>query len=268
MNGDQMLTYFAETNIGNKRDNNEDYYLASPKINMWILADGVGGHDAGEVASQLACNTIEEKVLAGDSIADAIQLSHELIKRSPEEGVGRQGMASTIVVLKVKNDKVDFFWVGDSRGYQWNKDTGLTARTCDQSLVQQLLDKGVITEEEARVHPNRNVIIQALGQLDLEKLVVDTSSHDYVDGDLLLLCSDGLSDCVDDKKIDEIITTAENPEQAASDLVDTALANGGKDNITVIIVSLEKKKFQEVKAAKSFFQKLKSLIKKYSGTFS
>jgi serine/threonine protein phosphatase PrpC len=258
-----MLTYFAKTNIGNKRDNNEDYYLASPKINMWILADGVGGHDAGEVASQLACNTIEEKVLAGENIADAIQHSHELIKASPDVGVGRRGMASTIVVLKVKNDKFDFLWVGDSRGYQWNKEAGLTPRTSDQSLVQQLLDKGVITEQEARVHPNRNVIIQALGQVDLEKLVVDTSSHDYEDGDLLLLCSDGLSDCVDDAAINDVIAAAENPEQAASDLVDTALANGGKDNITVIVVCLEKSKYQnnEPLEKNSFFQKLKKLFK-------
>lgn len=257
-----MLTYFAKTNIGNKRDNNEDYYLASPKINMWILADGVGGHDAGEVASQLACNTIEEKVLAGENIADAIQHSHELIKVSPDDGVGRRGMASTIVVLKVKNDKFDFFWVGDSRGYQWNKRSGLTPRTSDQSLVQQLLDKGIITEQEARVHPNRNVIIQALGQVDLEKLVVDTSSHDYEDGDLLLLCSDGLSDCVDDAAINDVITAAETPEQAASNLVDTALANGGKDNITVIIVCLDKnsQKDVEVVVGKSFFQKLKKLF--------
>jgi protein phosphatase len=257
-----MLTYFAKTNIGNKRDNNEDYYLASPKINMWILADGVGGHDAGEVASQLACNTIEEKVLAGENITDAIQHSHELIKVSPDDGVGRRGMASTIVVLKVKNDKFDFFWVGDSRGYQWNKRSGLTPRTSDQSLVQQLLDKGIITEQEARVHPNRNVIIQALGQVDLEKLVVDTSSHDYEDGDLLLLCSDGLSDCVDDAAINDVITAAETPEQAASNLVDTALANGGKDNITVIIVCLDKnsQKDVEVVVGKSFFQKLKKLF--------
>jgi protein phosphatase len=259
-----MLTYFAKTNIGNKRDNNEDYYLACPKINMWILADGVGGHDAGEVASQLACKTIEEKVLAGENISNAIQLSHESIKLSPADGVGRQGMASTIVVLKVKNDKFDFFWVGDSRGYQWNKTSGLTPRTTDQSLVQQLLDKGVITEAEARVHPNRNVIVQALGQLDLEKLVVDSSSHDYDDGDLLLLCSDGLSDCVDDLAINEIIATAENPEEAASNLIATALANGGKDNITVIIVCLDKNSQKDVElvGGKSFFQKLKKLFKR------
>jgi protein phosphatase len=122
----------------------------------------------------------------------------------------------------------------------------------------------VITEQEAKIHPNRNVIIQALGQVDLEKLVVDTSSHNYEDGDLLLLCSDGLSDCVDDAAINDVITAAENPEQAASDLVDTALANGGKDNITVIIVCLEKSKYQnnEDLEKNSFFQKLKKLLKK------
>ena len=259
-----MLTYYAKTNIGNKRDNNEDYYLSSPEINMWILADGVGGHDAGEVASQLACNTIEANVLAGENIVDAIQQSHELIKASPDDGVGRQGMASTIVVLKVKQDKFDFFWVGDSRGYQWNKSSGLTPRTRDQSLVQQLVDKGVITEEEARVHPNRNVIIQALGQLDLEKPVVDTSSHDYEDGDILLLCSDGLSDCVEDEAINEIITKADNPDEAASNLVSRALENGGKDNITVIIVCLDRNNQKDVEMVckKSFFQKLKQLFKK------
>lgn len=259
-----MLTYYAKTNIGNKRDNNEDYYLSSPKINMWILADGVGGHDAGEVASKLACDSIEEKVLAGENIVDAIQHSHELIKASPDDGVGRQGMASTIVVLKVKQDKFDFFWVGDSRGYQWNKNSGLTPRTRDQSLVQQLVDKGVITEDEARVHPNRNVIIQALGQLDLEQPVVDTSSHDYEDGDILLLCSDGLSDCVEDEAINDIITAAENPEEAASNLVSKALENGGKDNITVIIVCLDRNNQKDVEmvSKKSFFQKLKQLFKK------
>jgi protein phosphatase len=258
-----MLTYFATTDIGNKRDNNEDYYLACPNINIWMLADGVGGHDAGEVASQLACNTIEEKVLAGENIVDAIQLSHELIKASPSQGIGRQGMASTIVVLKVKREKFDLFWVGDSRGYQWNKNTGLTPRTNDQSLVQQLLDKGVITEAEARVHPNRNVIIQALGQLDLASPVVDTSSHDYEDGDLLLLCSDGLSDCVDDEAINKIIAEAVDAEAATSSLVEAALAKGGKDNITVVIVCLDKnnRKDTDVVVSKSFFQKVKKLFK-------
>jgi protein phosphatase len=257
-----MLAHYAKTNIGNKRDNNEDYYLSCPKVNMWILADGVGGHDAGEVASQLACNTIESNVLAGESIVDAIQLSHELIKSSPDDGVGRQGMASTIVVLKVNQDKFDFFWVGDSRGYQWNKDSGLTPRTRDQSLVQQLVDKEVITEAEARVHPHRNVIIQALGQLDLEQPVVDTSSHNYEDGDILLLCSDGLSDCVGDEEINEIITVADNPKQAASDLVGRALENGGKDNITVVIVCLDRNNHNDVVMVnkKSFFKRLKQLF--------
>ncbi len=260
-----MLTYFAKTDVGNKRDNNEDYYLASPKINMWIMADGVGGHDAGEVASQLACETIEEKVLAGENITDAIQLAHELIKTSPEDGVGRPGMASTIVVLKVKNNTFDYHWVGDSRGYQWNKETGLTQRTSDQSLVQQLLDKGVITEEEARVHPNKNVILQALGQADLDKVLIDTTTHDYEDGDLLLLCSDGLSDCVDDKAIGDIIAASQTPEEATSNLVATALANGGKDNITVMVVCLDKNEtLANDEADGSLIGKLKAFFSKFS----
>ena len=257
----KAIPSYSLSDAGNKRDNNEDAYLSSGNIGLWAIADGMGGHEAGEVASAVTLKTFQSQVEAGQSLESATQAAHQAVLDAVDDSVGAEGMGSTLVGLSSDDTTWKIVWVGDSRGYQWNKSSGLTPRTRDQSLVQQLVDKGVITEEEARVHPNRNVIIQALGQLDLEKPVVDTSSHDYEDGDMLLLCSDGLSDCVEDEAINEIITAADNPEEAASNLVSRALENGGKDNITVIIVCLDRNNQKDVEMVckKSFFQKLKKL---------
>jgi len=238
-----MLTYAAKTDLGNQRENNEDAFLARAQHGLWILADGVGGLDAGEIASDIACKSIADAVIAGESVEDAIQSAHRDIIDAPTTGVGQRGMASTIVVLLVHGDTYQISWVGDSRAYLWGsggdrQNAELKQLSKDQSLVQRLLDEGVITAEQAVDHPRKNLVLQALGQPDLSKLEVETVRGQFSQDDQLLLCSDGLSDYVSDKDISALLSANESTENKVNALVSRALRNEGKDNITAILVDL------------------------------
>ncbi|WP_101758307.1 PP2C family serine/threonine-protein phosphatase [Oceanicoccus sp. KOV_DT_Chl] len=239
-----MLSYAAKTDVGNKRSNNEDCYLASPELSLWIMADGVGGQDAGEVASQIVCNVIKSEVQAGQGLEDAIQMSHQAVKASPAEGVGQPGMASTVVALLVHGSDYQVSWVGDSRAYLWSAGE-LSQLTHDQSLVQRLLDEHVITEEQAANHPRRNLVIQALGQEGLESVEVETVRGRFNENDIILLCSDGLSDYVSDTDIASILQAATDQQAAVDQLVTAALATEGKDNITVLAIHMKELARQE-----------------------
>ena len=233
-----MLEYVTRTNVGNGRENNEDFCLASPEQNLWILADGVGGADAGEVASKLVCEAIMADIAGGQSAKEAIKAAHFLVKKSPALGLGKEGMASTVVVLLVAGDDCQISWVGDSRAYSWHPEQGLEQQTRDHSLVQQLVDYGVINTQDATTHPQRNLILQALGQSDLDDLEVGTVHRNISAGEKLLLCSDGLTDYVSDKVISDIFSQTDNEIEIADQLMDKALGNGGQDNVTITIVNL------------------------------
>jgi protein phosphatase len=239
-----MLSYAAKTDIGNQRANNEDCYLADPGLNLWVMADGVGGQDAGEVASQIVCNVIQSEVQLGHGLEDAINMAHQTVKASPSDGVGTPGMASTVVVLLVHGSEFQVSWVGDSRAYLWS-DGQLAQLTHDQSLVQRLLDENVITEEQAKNHPRRNLVIQAIGQPNLETVEVETSRGPFKEDDIILLCSDGLSDYVTDDEIKALVQAADNETVLVDQLVSAALATEGKDNITVLAVNMQAKKVQK-----------------------
>lgn len=235
-----MLSYAAKTDIGCHRDNNEDHYAASPELNLWVLADGVGGQDGGEVASEITCRVIQEELAAGASLEDAIHQAHDRVLGAPLEGVGRPGMASTVVALRVHGDTYQVSWVGDSRCYLWSSERGLEQISRDHSLVQQLLEEQHINEEEAAVHPGRNIVLQALGQEKLEYLHVDTIKDRFEDGQIVLMCSDGLSDYVSHADIADILRDNDDLQQVADRLIDRTLSNNGADNVTVILVRLER----------------------------
>ncbi|WP_372749506.1 PP2C family serine/threonine-protein phosphatase [Litorivivens sp.] len=233
-----MLKYAAKSDVGCRRSNNEDSFSAVPELNLWVLADGVGGHDAGEVASDIACRVIRESVAQGVGLEDAIHKAHDAILAAPANGQGRPGMASTVVALQVEKDGFHVSWVGDSRCYLWSRERGLEQISRDHSLVQRLLEEQHITEEEAGSHPGRNVVLQALGQESIPRLEVESIRDRFEEGQILLLCSDGLNDYVAHADIVAAFERSNDVQEIADQLISKTLANDGADNVTVVLVAM------------------------------
>lgn len=218
------------------RDNNEDSYLSLPQLGLWAVSDGMGGHDNGEVASAIALTSLRRAIAAGTGLAGAIQQSHQDIQAEARGHAHSGNMGATIVAAKMAAGCCQIAWVGDSRAYLWR--SGLRRLTKDHSAVQMLLDQGLIDEWQALDHPYRSVITQALGGAENAALNVDSVETKFAKGDILLLCSDGLNSEVPDGKIDGILAKDTTLEEKAQELVDAALANGGKDNVTVILLAI------------------------------
>jgi serine/threonine protein phosphatase PrpC len=229
------------THNGLVRDHNEDAFVVREDLGLFIVADGMGGHEAGEVASLLACQTIERAIELGDRLDDAIKQAHAAIMAHPASD-GPRGMGTTVVAVKIeKNGDFLAAWVGDSRIYQVDQhqyDRRLRAISRDHTPVQDLVDGGKITEAQARKHPRRNIINQALGVTIGHYPIVDTVSGHLEPNEIILLCSDGLSGDLDDEAIGAILCTEiQDAIQLQCDaLVEAALENGGQDNITVIAI--------------------------------
>jgi serine/threonine protein phosphatase PrpC len=236
------LIWGAATHPGQIRTGNEDNFWASPT--MFVVADGMGGHQAGEVASLIATQHLQQ---VGDSpdptdLVRAIQDANLAIHLAATNNVDQQGMGTTVTSLAVIADpttpdaeKFVLANVGDSRSYLL-REGRLSQLSEDHSYVQALVNEGHITIEEARVHPRRNIVTRALGIED--DVEVDSWILPIVRGDRFLLCSDGLVDEVDDAAIAEILIRYTDPQAAAEELVDVANANGGRDNVTVVIVDV------------------------------
>ena len=236
LNDNNKLSYAAETNPGVVRDHNEDTFFADAELNLWLVADGMGGHQGGEVASEIARTTISESVRSGEALSEAIQRSHQEIIAASEKGVGFPGMGCTVVALQVDGQNYSVEWVGDSRAYLWNGNH-LKRISRDHSFVQQLIDQGQISKKEACSHPKKNLVTQALGVADIETVVVDKVSGQFHRDDRILLCSDGLTDEVPDDQIENILRESTNEEDAVNKLLEAAINHGGSDNITIVYVS-------------------------------
>lgn len=233
-----LLGYSAVTDVGHQRDNNEDCYLCSPKNGLWIVADGMGGHAAGEVASDIAIKTTLKEIESGKSLEKAIQNAHLAIIDAANKGVGGEGMGSTLVAAKSDGANYQVAWVGDSRAYLWNsQQRSLTQITRDHSYVQMLFETGVIEKHEIGTHPEKNIITQCLGSIELDRVRVSILEETWKKGDLLILCSDGLSDVINNEQICELIANNPTPTSATDNLLSAALKAGGKDNITVVSIA-------------------------------
>lgn len=223
------------THTGIKRDHNEDTYGVNTDDHLWLVADGMGGHDHGELASAMARDSILHEYKSGESLKQCIVKSNQLIIDSSHERGGDLPMGTTIVVFTIKDDKYYSGWVGDSRIYKLS-DEKLTPISTDHSYVQELVDQNLITEEQARTHPHRNVVTQALGVTDNSEIKVSLSEGSIQAGDKFLLCSDGLTEEVDDNLIEELLSKTLHPQEIVDQLIIAALKGGGSDNITVIIL--------------------------------
>lgn len=220
------------SDTGRVRDHNEDRsYVAAHIV---AVADGMGGALAGEVASQMAVEAIEGVSKPADplSIKAAIENANRAIRRMAAQDPGKSGMGTTITAATVDGQRVDVVHVGDSRAYLWRGDD-LVQITHDHSVVAELVRQGTLSPEEAVNHPHRNVITRALGAEP--EVTVDMYQHDVEPDDILLLCSDGLYGEVTDDEIVTELRQATSMEEAAAALVARANANGGSDNVTVVL---------------------------------
>lgn len=237
------------TDKGLARDINEDSCFYCKYGNGWnllIVADGMGGHNAGEVASSIAVRTISEYMgsrmeYAIDDInieyilKDAILKANTDIYEESLEDVNCSGMGTTVTAAVLSSSCMVIGHVGDSRAYIY-KNGGLNKLTSDHSLVAELVKNGTITEDEAEHHPQKNVITRALGAK--ESVNIDIERVYITEGDTVLLCSDGLSNMLPDKEIEKIMEKGEDIENTAHNLIDEANSLGGYDNITVAIAEV------------------------------
>jgi serine/threonine-protein phosphatase Stp1 len=227
----------SRTNVGLKRQINEDSVLVRTERGLWAVADGMGGHDAGEVASAKVVDALAAlpaadglDTLVESAVAALIRVNRELIALATSNGSQRT-IGSTAVGLIISGDRYCCFWAGDSRAYRLRG--GEIARLSkDHSLVQGLIDAGLLKPEEAEGHENANVITRAVGVIP--ELVIDTVVGDVQSGDLFLLASDGLTRLVSD---DEIAAELESQplDQAADRLIETVLERGAPDNVSLVI---------------------------------
>lgn len=257
----------AGTDVGLVRTNNEDNYVASPDLaasdwtltdavgqtelgkygSLLVVADGMGGANAGEVASEIAVNTIREVFSAGaleealqcddtarQFIENAVRTADDNIYKHSKTDEKTRGMGTTIVLCWIVGDKAYITWCGDSRCYVFNEGR-LTSLSKDHSYVQELVDKGRLSQEEARKHPYSNIITRCLGDVS-QRAIPDTHIHTLRDGDIFLICSDGLCGLCDDKEIASVIDQYKDDIVACKNkLISAALSAGGYDNVTVAL---------------------------------
>ncbi len=248
------IRYAAKTDVGMKRTHNEDYFSLIEDEQLFIVADGMGGHASGEVASKMAAETISEFYQRTREDEDAtwpykmdrslsyienrlvcsVKLANLRIFETASRDIRFKGMGTTIVSTLVCGDKVYVSHVGDSRVYRC-REGEISQLTRDHSLLEDYKEaKPDMTEEEERNFPHKNVITRALGMR--ETVQVDIRGHQIKSGDVYVLCSDGLSGMVTDPQINEIVSRSKSLERAVAELVDAANRAGGTDNVTVLLL--------------------------------
>lgn len=245
----------GNTDVGCVRKHNEDSFLSEPSLGLFLVADGLGGHAAGEVASRIVVETVSQFIAQtmekdrtwpvqydpslsynGNRLKVALLLANRAIVEDIRQNPERETMGSTVVAALFHGPKVTLAHVGDSRAYVVDP-KGIRQVTKDHSWVAEQVANGILTASEARVHPFRNVITQALGNggdLDVEVQELELSKSER-----LLLCSDGLSGMIGDQQISDIIGTSKDIATAVESLISTAKDHGGEDNITAILAHWE-----------------------------
>jgi serine/threonine protein phosphatase PrpC len=214
-----MYESFSLSHQGMHREGNEDSVFACPDLGLWLLADGVGGHGNGEIASQLAVQTIERSVRSGMNLADAIFAADQAIQAAGAQNPEMRGMATTIVACRVRGKEFELAWVGDSRAYR-----------CNGHEIEQLTEDHAVTE-------GGHELTQALGFLHLES--IPTYKGCLRNGDTILLCSDGLSGVLDRDQLLEIYQSETNIAAIGHQLIDAALARDTLDNVSVVLLEKE-----------------------------
>jgi serine/threonine protein phosphatase PrpC len=235
------LRWGAATHVGQVRTLNEDHYVARPDEDLWVVADGMGGHNGGEIASELASTHLADAFVRHDidGLIEAVEAANAAVHRAGVDDPELTGMGTTVVALALVDHEgsevLAIANVGDSRCYRW-ADGDLDQVTADHSLVAEMVREGSLSPEEAAVHPQRNIVTRVLG-VNLE-VPVDVFAVDPYPGDRYLLCSDGLFNEVPERTIAAVLRSIDDPREVAEELVHLAVDGGGRDNITVIVVDV------------------------------
>ena len=254
------LEFASASDMGKVRKNNEDSCLLAPELDLAIVADGMGGHNSGEVASSLAVKVTRDKYesmkrtgmkpnpyndkvsLEANQLGFAVQLANAVIYEAGSAGPENKGMGTTLSAALLNGSKLSIAHIGDSRIYLLRGDA-IQQLTEDHSLVMEHVKKGLLTREQAEVSPLQNILTRALGTQKAP--AVDLLETELEEGDRLLFCTDGLFKAVKEDKLHEMIKLQPNNAKACAELVAAANANGGPDNITVIIGTIAKKTIKE-----------------------
>jgi len=230
----------SRTHVGLRRALNEDRILDRAECGLWVVADGMGGHDAGEVASAAVVDGLAlipaqpaPEALSGSAVAALQEVNRSLIELA-RSGFPRRTIGTTVVGLVIGDGEFRCFWAGDSRAYRVRGET-IVQLTRDHSLVRELVAAGMLAAEDAESHPDAHVVTRAVGASD--ELKVDVVAGDALSGDIFLLASDGLTRVVhDDELLSELRTR--NPMQAADSLLELVLSRGAPDNVSMVICRL------------------------------
>jgi len=238
---------YGLSDVGRCRETNEDNYYFDTSLGVYTVADGMGGHAAGEVASQLAVDALVEVFRRNgptgeetgpeqvvERLQDAVAEANRRICESIQANAERRGMGTTMVTLVTLDDHAIIGHVGDSRAYLL-RDGDLSRLTSDHSWVYEQVKAGLLTDDDAQTHPMRNIVTRALGSR--AQVLADLTEEEIRPGDIFLLCSDGLTAMLSDQEIrDTLLRHGDNPEAACHALVDAANTHGGEDNTTVIVL--------------------------------
>ncbi len=227
------MNFYGGTDRGLVRPTNQDSYYVDADGLWAVVADGMGGHNGGEMASSMAVEIIRGVMESGGEMKTAVENANRQIFEKSLSEPKLAGMGTTVVLCRIDNGKTaSFSHVGDSRAYLLNYGV-LKQITKDHSIVQQLIESGTITKDQAKYHPQRNLITRAVGtEKDIN---IDFNRVNLAPGDVILICSDGLCAYVDESKISEIIRTTDGDETVGK-LIEAANENGGKDNVTVVLI--------------------------------
>ena len=231
-----MPNFYADTHPGCVEESNEDSIGWDEDRQIWLVADGMGGHAKGEVASRLVKDTILEEVSRELPLRQTVLDAHRVVAEAAKTNEGGAGMGSTVVAVQINDQGCDVVWVGDSRAYLWSKGR-LRRISRDHSFLELLLANKAVTAAQAREHPKRHLVTQTLGMGEPSP---DEEHVDLRKRDWLLLCSDGLHDELTDDEIADYLRRSGDPRQAVDNLIAAALNKGGRDNVSVVIVECER----------------------------
>lgn len=237
------MKIFSLTDVGRKREVNQDYVYATENPvgnipNLFVVADGMGGHKAGDFASKFTVEVLEQELEGSretdveTAIRDAVQSANHRLIEAAENDVKLYGMGTTLVAATIIGHTLYFVNVGDSRLYLINNKIKQLSK--DHSLVEEMVRLGGIKEEEAKNHPDKNIITRAIGAK--ETVEPDFFEYHLQRGDMILMCTDGLSNMLDDEEIYRVVKSSRDVVEAVTKLIDKANENGGRDNIGVVLV--------------------------------